>query len=470
MNITFKQRQKQVIDYRRKYMYIFISHSSKDAKNAEKVCTLLEDAGHQCFIAPRDIRSGREYAEELMLGIERSDALVVMLSNYSNHSPHVLREVEHAASKGLPILVYKMEEVELTKSMEYFLMTHQWINQKVETDFHSIVDCVNELYKGKENPASEPRKKTEQQRRHSKSVTFGAVIIAATILVIAFGMSLGWFSEHRLEEVEEAVVSNPALHKKELALGDSVTLGTYNEEPVVWRVIHFSEDGSRAVLITENIITMKAYDAAESEAFNKDNGNDYWKFSSEDFEDPALEAKVRGSNEWSSSNIRAWLNSDAQVVAYEGGKPSKSAMSDMKNGYDNEAGFLYGFTNEEKAAIVETETETAGTVTNDRVFLLDLDELEWLKEADVGILTEPTEAAVNQDATKWYSGYSLDYGVENYFWWLREPKEACASQCYMVTNGLTSDMTTTQIVGTEGFGIRPALTVDVQKFMTLVSE
>lgn len=451
-------------------MYIFISHSSRDAESAEKVCTLLEEAGHRCFIAPRDIRSGHEYAEELMLGIERSDALVVMLSNHSNHSPHVLREVEHAASKGLPILVYKMEEIELTKSMEYFLMTHQWVNQKVETDFHSILDCVEELHNEKENLTLGSRQKTGQQRRHSKSVTFGAVIIAATILVIAFGMSLGWFSEHRLEEVEDAVVSNPALHKKELAIGDSVTLGTYNEEPVVWRVIHFSEDSSRAVLITENIITMKAYDAAESEAFNKDNGNDYWKFSSEDFEAQALEEKVRGSNKWSSSNIRAWLNSDAQVVTYEGGKPSKSVMSDMKNGYDNEAGFLYGFTNEEKAAIVETETETAGTVTNDKVFLLNLEELEWMKEANVSILTKPTEAAVDQDATKWYSGYSLDYGVENYFWWLREPGKDSTSKCYMVTNGLTSDITTTQIVGTEGFGIRPALTVDVQKFMTLVSE
>ena len=97
-------------------MYIFISHSSKDAESAEKVCTLLEHAGHQCFIAPRDIRSGREYAEELMLGIERSDALVVILSKHSNTSPHVLREVEHAASKSIPILVYKMEEVVLPHS------------------------------------------------------------------------------------------------------------------------------------------------------------------------------------------------------------------------------------------------------------------------------------------------------------------------------------------------------------------
>ncbi len=449
-------------------MYIFISHSSKDAESAEKVCTLLEHAGHQCFIAPRDIRSGREYAEELMLGIERSDALVVILSKHSNTSPHVLREVEHAASKSIPILVYKMEEVVLTKSMEYFLMTHQWVNQKVDTDFHVILDCVEALQSGRE--ALLPESNTKQQRKNMQSIKRGILVAAAAILVIAIGMTVGWLSEQRLEDVRQQTESGAVVHKKELALGDAVPFGTYNNEPIIWRVIHLSPDHSSAVLITENIITMKAFDAADSGTFNKENGEDYWKYSGEDFADPALEARVRGSNEWGTSNIRAWLNSDTQVVTYEGGHPVKAAMSDMKNGYEDEAGFLYGFTAEEKEAVMETEVTTAGAVTRDKVFLLDLEELEWMKEADVNILTKPTEAAVSQDATKWYSGYSLDYGVENYFWWLREPKEDRASQCYMVTNGLTSDMTTTQTVGTEGFGIRPALTVDIKKFMTLVSE
>ncbi len=455
-------------------MYIFISHSSKDAETALKVCSLLENAGHQCFIAPRDIRSGHEYAAELMLGIERSDALLILLSNHSNTSPHVLREVEHAASQSIPILVYKMEEVALTKSMEYFLMTHQWVNQKVDTDIHVILDCVEALRSGGEllslesKPESDPKPNLNKQHRNMKSIAIGIAIAAATILMAAIGMSVGWVSEQELEESRQQ--EEPVFRKKELALGDTVTFGTYNDEPVLWRVIHLSQDNSKAVLITENIITMKAFDAADSGTFNKDNGEDYWKYSGEDFADKALEARVRGSNEWNASNIRAWLNSDTQVVSYEGGHPVKAAMSDMKNGYEDEAGFLYYFTPEEREALVETQVNTAGTVTEDKVFLLNLEELEWLKEADVSILTKPTQAAVSQDATKWYSGYSLDYGVENYFWWLREPKEDRASQCYMVSNGLTSDLTTTQTVGTEGFGIRPAITVDTGKFLILVSE
>ena len=51
-------------------MYIFISHSSTDAKTAEDLCDVLEKNGNQCFLAPRDIRSGHEYAEEIINGID----------------------------------------------------------------------------------------------------------------------------------------------------------------------------------------------------------------------------------------------------------------------------------------------------------------------------------------------------------------------------------------------------------------
>ncbi len=65
-------------------MYIFISHSSFNAKVALELCAALEKEGHQCFLAPRDIRPGHEYAEEIINGIDRSDSMIVLLSDQSN--------------------------------------------------------------------------------------------------------------------------------------------------------------------------------------------------------------------------------------------------------------------------------------------------------------------------------------------------------------------------------------------------
>lgn len=121
-------------------MHIFLSHSSKDAEEARRVCELLEQNDIPCFIAPRDIRLGKEYAEEIVDGIDQAAAVILLLSEEANKSPHVLREVERAVSRSIPILVYKLEEVTLSKSMEYFLMTHQWMNAQSSIDELSWFD------------------------------------------------------------------------------------------------------------------------------------------------------------------------------------------------------------------------------------------------------------------------------------------------------------------------------------------
>lgn len=169
---------------------------------------------------------------------------------------------------------------------------------------------------------------------------------------------------------------------------------------------------------------MKAFDAAESGKYNSDGDMDYWAV---EIEDKRLESRVRGSNLWCDSNIRSWLNSEKENVVYEDQAPTASAMSEKKNGYSNEAGFLHGFTEEEKAVLRETQVLTIGNVlmdswgteTKDRVFLLSQEELEWFGEADISLYAVPTDYALEQDQTGWYEGYSLSLGVKEYPWLLR---------------------------------------------------
>ena len=62
---------------------------------------------------------------------------------------------------------------------------------------------------------------------------------------------------------------------------------------------------------------------------------------------------LRGSGYWSSSNLREWLNSDKKNVGYTCNPPSEEFMGN-KN-YENEPGFLYEFTEDEKNAILISE-------------------------------------------------------------------------------------------------------------------
>lgn len=491
-------------------MYIFISHSSNDFQVAQKICGLLEDSGIKCFLAPRDIRLGKEYAEEIVEGIDRADAMVLLLSGKSNKSPHVLREIERAVSKNIPIMVCKLEKVELTKSMEYFLSTHQWLNIKPDDNYSEIVECIKDMQqteKGRPDFKDEQKVPDNQNtlpatnKKKSKVIISVSAIVAVLVLVVAAVFFATGNKENdkkvqgsqtadnnssedsKPESTDKGDVTSSDDKKddggsdnvstdesrQEVKPGDTIILGKYNDEAIEWRVIKVSDDGTEAVLIADKILTMKAFDSAASGRYNSDGTKDYWSSDSAANTDMKLQAEVRGNSDWSTSNIRTWLNSAKEIVDYNGHAPVAAAMSEGKNEYNKEAGFLNGFSENELAAIKEVPVKTKGNAlieggaitTNDKVYLLSKEELEWLKDADVSIMAEPTEAAVSQDKTGWYQGYSLDLGVTNYYWWLREPVEDKACKCYMVGNGYNGNDMLDMTVAVEGFGIRPAITVDL---------
>lgn len=534
-------------------MRVFVSHSSKDAAIAAEVCSHIENSGHGSFLAPRDIRSGYEYAEEIINGIDESDVILLLLSEAANSSPHVLREIERAVSKKKPIIVYKLENVTLSKSMEYFLMTHQWLNAETGKGYDEIVQCINNFAVQSpkaDNSAIEAQKQTEitqaataaakpensgSRRRTIIFIAAAAVIIAAAGIITAVCLAnrgsqpeeasastsevqtVNSTSEAKTEAISskeethtadaaeitsqenasqteeisasqtEAAVeviqpvtqqstadttakpdttvqpqesSEPEVSAAQAELGDSLMFGTYNGEPIEWRIIRISEDGTQAVVIADDILTMKAYDAAEGGKFNSWDGKEYWNVNSEDI-DPDIQRMIRGDNRWEFSNIRTWLNSDRENIAYKDQPPTSQAMAERRNGYHTEAGFLNDFTKNELSAIIQTEIVTNGTVTEDKVFLLSSSEVEWLYEADVSLYTKPTEAAVAQDSSKWYAVNIDAYDIEDHYWWLRDAVPDTACECYYINISYSDKKIVSGNVGLEGYGIRPAMTLDL---------
>ncbi len=107
---------------------VFISYASANLRIAEAVCATLESKNIKCWMAPRDVLPGVEYAESIINAIEHCRVLVLVLSSSSSSSPHVLREVNKAASDSISILSFIIEEVNLSKSLEYYLSTDHWLN------------------------------------------------------------------------------------------------------------------------------------------------------------------------------------------------------------------------------------------------------------------------------------------------------------------------------------------------------
>jgi hypothetical protein len=108
----------------------------------------LEQRGFKCWVAPRDVRPGHSYGDEIIRAIERSRCFILALSKASNESPFVAREVERAISKRKPIFPVRIEDVEPSSSLELFISSTQWIDAFADGD--SPIDRLATLLAGEE--------------------------------------------------------------------------------------------------------------------------------------------------------------------------------------------------------------------------------------------------------------------------------------------------------------------------------
>lgn len=108
--------------------HVFISHASADAAMADAVVAGLEARGVRCWIAPRDVPPGENYADALIAAIDGSGALLVLLSAAANRSAHVKREVGRAVDRRLPLLTLRLEDRRPARALEYYLADTQWLD------------------------------------------------------------------------------------------------------------------------------------------------------------------------------------------------------------------------------------------------------------------------------------------------------------------------------------------------------
>ena len=107
---------------------VFISHSSKDKAIADAVCATLEGKGIRCWIAPRDVPPGKDWGEAIIEGLEGSRIMILVFSSHANESVNVPKEVERAINKGLDVVPFRVEDVKLSKKLEYHLSSVHWLD------------------------------------------------------------------------------------------------------------------------------------------------------------------------------------------------------------------------------------------------------------------------------------------------------------------------------------------------------
>jgi len=124
---------------------VFISYSQDDTPSADRVCALIEENGFSCWIAPRDIPGGSSWPAAIVTAIQTARAMVILVSKAGSTSSQIPRELELAEDSHIPIIPLRLEPLELTGELKYFLSGRQWSDcypQPIETHIPAVVQTI----------------------------------------------------------------------------------------------------------------------------------------------------------------------------------------------------------------------------------------------------------------------------------------------------------------------------------------
>lgn len=197
---------------------VFVSYASQDADVANAVVESLERQGIKCWIAPRNVTPGLQYADEVKGAINGAKIVVPVLSQHAIDSRHVGREIERGSSMQRRIIGLRTDAVPLTRSFEYFLNRSQWIDvaaMGMPGALAKLTQAVGQILAPSlwvsPGLGAEANKQCDRRRKPRYS-TLKRVFAAAVFLIgaaIAAGVVLRYWPSP--QEVATPAITNPAI-------------------------------------------------------------------------------------------------------------------------------------------------------------------------------------------------------------------------------------------------------------------
>jgi TolB-like protein/tetratricopeptide (TPR) repeat protein len=186
---------------------VFVSYASQDAAVANSIVESLESQGLKCWIAPRDVKPGAQYADAIVRAINEAKALVLVMSGSAVASSHVGKEIERASSKRKPIIAFRIDAAPLNHALEYFLSESQWIDGKAL----GVPAALNKLKEAVGLGSAQVVTAGKLPGRANNRTA-----IAATAVVVALGVAVAlglyfWSSKHVAHAPSVAVITDKSI-------------------------------------------------------------------------------------------------------------------------------------------------------------------------------------------------------------------------------------------------------------------
>jgi formylglycine-generating enzyme required for sulfatase activity len=146
-------------------MFLFVSQVSEDLAAAMQIVEELERRGVRCWIAPRDVRPGEPFDDEIANAIENSRAMLLIFSERCNTSEYIRREVTVAGESHKAVIPFRIENVEPKRGLRVRLSDLHWLD-----GFASREQAIDELVRTfpAANDKAVPAAVAEQARRQRR--------------------------------------------------------------------------------------------------------------------------------------------------------------------------------------------------------------------------------------------------------------------------------------------------------------
>lgn len=119
---------------------VFISYESSNQKEADNLVAALEDKGHYCWIATRNVPKGDPYDDHIPKAIAECSLVVMLFSEASLNSLHVKKELRIAIKHGKKVIPFMLEDVELREAFEYHIESNNRIS--ADRNWNKAVDAL----------------------------------------------------------------------------------------------------------------------------------------------------------------------------------------------------------------------------------------------------------------------------------------------------------------------------------------
>ncbi len=216
---------------------VFISYKSEEYSDALWVKNVLEENRISCWLAPGSIPLGSSYAEQISYAIKGCKVFVLILSQNSQNSIWVKKEIDMALNNGKTVVPFAIENCKLESAFDFYLCDVQRCNAYLDKAraMREMIDRINAVI--------------NCDKKHN--------IPAPETPVVSAEVS------DRAPSVSPAPAASPALGKG----GDTVKLGSYilsgNSSPIEWIVLTREDD--RALLLSKNVLEAMPYNSERDE-------------------------------------------------------------------------------------------------------------------------------------------------------------------------------------------------------------